>query len=140
MPILITRRWGGAKSKRVTNLTVFQRYAQLKGISPKTAANYYDGQGPLLQLLGMASVAGQFDRADMVEGWVAKIRSAATVTEPLTSEMISRTQVADLKEDLLEEAFRANPGRETWSPLRKAKLLSLAMEQKLIAAGDKEYC
>ena len=137
----VKRRWRSPNGKRVTSRLVYQRYAGLKRISERTAEDYYTGRcGPLADVLTMASVAATADRGDIVERIQARIREVSQRQLDLTPTLISATQQADLVEDQLEETFRLNRCRQTWLPLRRAKLLSMAMEQDMIAAGDREYC
>ena len=137
----VKRRWRSANGKRVTSRLVYQRYAGLKRISERTAEDYYSGRcGPLADVLTMASVAATADRGDIVERIQARIREVSQRQLDLTATLISTTQQADLIEDHLEETFRLSPSKETWVPLRRAKLSAIAMERDVIAAGDREYC
>ncbi len=134
------RRWG-TNGKRATSRLVYQRYAALKRISPRTAEDYYSGRcGPLADVLTMASVAATAGRLDVVERFHCQLREVSQGGPDLTAELITETQLADLTEDKLEEVFRLSPSKETWVPLKRAKLSAIAMEQEMIAAGDREYC
>lgn len=134
------RRWG-TNGKRVTSRLVYQRYAGLKRISERTAEDYFSGRcGPLADVLTMASVAASAGRPDVVERFHAQLREVSQRGPDLTAELIYETQLADLAEDTLEEAYRLNPCRQTWAPLRKAKLEAMSLERTMIAAADREYC
>jgi hypothetical protein len=120
---------------------VYERYATIKRISPRTAEDYYSGRcGPLADVLTMAAVAANASRLDMVEQFHSQLREVSKGSPFLTPALISETQQADIAEDALEEVFRLNKSRSTWLPLRRAKLSHIAMEQDFIAAGDREYC
>ena len=135
-----SRRWG-TNGKRATSRLVFQRYGALKRISPRTAEDYYSGRcGPLADVLAMASVAATAGRLDLVERFHVQLREVSRAIPDLTPALISQTQQADIAEDAVEELYRLNKCRATWLPLRRAKLLAVAMEWDMIAAGDREYC
>ena len=137
----LKRRWASPNGKRVTSRLVFQRYATLKRISPRTAEDYYSGRcGPLSDVLAMASVAATAGRLDLVERFHVQLREVSNTSPELTAALISETQQADIAEDAVEELYRLNKCRATWLPLRRAKLLAVAMEWDMIAAGDREYC
>ena len=135
------RRWASPNGKRATSRLVYQRYGALKRISPRTAEDYYSGRcGPLADVLAMASVAATAGRLDLVERFHVQLREVSRTSPELTAALISQTQQADIAEDAVEELYRLNKCRATWLPLRRAKLLAVAMEHDMIAAGDREYC
>ena len=141
MDCKVKRHWRSPNGKRVTSRLVYQRYGTLKGISERTAEDYFSGRcGPLADVLAMASVAANAGRLDLVERFHSQLREVSLTSPDLTPTLISETQQADIAEDAVEELFRLNKCRATWLPLRRAKLLALAMEHDMIAAGDREYC
>ena len=141
MTTTVTRHRRPTNQKRVSNGFVFLRYAEERKIAKSTAADWFYGKvgSPLYDVDRMAAVAARHGRLDMVEGFIQRLRAASTTPNELTPALVSQAQIADFQEDLLEEAFRANPNKGTWVVLKRAKLAAIALEQKMIAAGDRTY-
>lgn len=138
----VNRRWRSPNNSRSTCRAVFVQFAKERRIAEATSkAWYYASVGsPLWDVVQQAAVAARLGRRDIIEGFLQKIRAADESAVDLTAELISQTQQADLTEDQLEEVYRLHPSKETWLPLRRAKLSHIAMEQDMIAACDREYC
>ena len=93
-----------------------------------------------MDLLNMASVAGQMHRGDIVEGWIVKFRKATYVPDDRSlKDLMTQSQLADIEEDRRETLYWTNPSPKTWQHLKAAKLHAIAMEYQVIAAGDRRY-
>ncbi len=106
MTTTVTRHRRPSNQKRVSNGSVFLRYAEERKIAESTAADWFYGKvgSPLYDVERMAAVAARHGRLDMIEGFMQRLRAATAPPLPYDEARIAYHN-ADTIEEMTQGEF-----------------------------------